>query len=82
MRKMKVPYLPHSEVRVAFRQLPVTGAELSDVVMAENISKLSSMLALCILSTEQVFFLTRHLCPSHTPRFLLLCKEVKVHLVY
>ncbi len=29
-------HLPHSKPRVAFRELPVAGAELADVVMTEN----------------------------------------------
>lgn len=36
MRKMKVAHLPHSKLRVAFGELPVAGAELSNVVMTEN----------------------------------------------
>lgn len=44
MGKMRVAHLPHGEVRVAFRQLPVAGAELSDVVMTESTRALSCML--------------------------------------
>ncbi len=33
---MRVAHLPHSKLSVAFRELPVAGAELADVVMTEN----------------------------------------------
>lgn len=44
MGKMKVAHLPHSKLRVAFRKLPVAGAELSNVVMTENTHSLMQYL--------------------------------------
>lgn len=80
MGKMKVAHLPHSKLRVAFRELPVACAELSNVVMTENTHTVSCNILKHLISvfTEWLFLsYPPSLSQSYTSIFIALKKKKK-----